>query len=514
MSKNVRHISLLGLVSLPLIAIVVAVIAFGWGFTSSQSTQANAGVPTVNFRVKAGSSDCAPTAKPTKCTVATGGTFSLSAAVNNFPTGGYISMATDIDWTGSGLTYNSQAAATEITWPDKNGLNTKAVPSATRVQHGDLSQGLGATPSTFKGNIVVLSFTCSAAASTNVVTLRPYDAATAPSSSELQAPDQTIFPVTDVITINCQAPPPTRTPTPVPPTPTVTLTPTSAPNPEMCKVVIAAIPNSNVCNSSVGGVAANLANLFLTRQGVKIPPNTCLQGTNKVTLAEVISIPVGGGPNPKTPTLVRTAELGGFSFQVKFDPLKVCVVLRPGPAFSVSPSQICTIADSVTQPTLQGIATIHCVTLGKTTTVDTTSLTNRVLALIDVRPQPNVFNQIKPGQENGQIVQITDEGCKLTDVQGLAFSVFSCKSAEITLRFLEGDVEPDCQINTLDTQSIAFRWGAVKGSLIFNDRFNLMPNPPLVDQIIDINDLQFVFGRFGSTCTNPWPAQPALNGKQ
>ena len=33
------------------------------------------------------------------------------------------------------------------------------------------------------------------------------------------------------------------------------------------------------------------------------------------------------------------------------------------------------------------------------------------------------------------------------------------------------------------------------------------------DGDIDINDLQFVYGRFGSTCANPWPAQPPVNPK-
>ena len=33
------------------------------------------------------------------------------------------------------------------------------------------------------------------------------------------------------------------------------------------------------------------------------------------------------------------------------------------------------------------------------------------------------------------------------------------------------------------------------------------------DGDIDINDLQFVYGRFASTCGNPWPAQPPVNPK-
>jgi hypothetical protein len=66
-------------------------------------------------------------------------------------------------------------------------------------------------------------------------------------------------------------------------------------------------------------------------------------------------------------------------------------------------------------------------------------------------------------------------------------------------------------VNTLDTQSIAFRRGSSKGSQIYNDRFNLEPSGTQADQDIDINDLQFVYGRFGSTCPNPWPAQGPVN---
>ena len=84
----------------------------------------------------------------------------------------------------------------------------------------------------------------------------------------------------------------------------------------------------------------------------------------------------------------------------------------------------------------------------------------------------------------------------------------------MTIRFLEGDVEPDCQITTLDTQAIAFRWGAHKGqTLLYNERFNLEPSGTQKDQDIDVNDLQFVYGRFGSTCLDPWPEQAPINQK-
>jgi len=253
-----------------------------------------------------------------------------------------------------------------------------------------------------------------------------------------------------------------------------------------------------------------LQNLFLTRQGVKIPPARCVDGTNAATLTESINVPITSA-DPKNPA--QTQQLGGFSFQVKYDPLKVCVVLRPGAAWTVNPQQVCTVQDSVTAPTLQGVARMTCVTLGKATVVDTGTAAGRVLAIISVRPQPEAYSQIRANQDNGQVVQLNNEACKLTDLQGHAIQVFSCDDADITVRFLEGDIEPDCQVNTLDTQAIAFRWGATKGSQIYNDRFNLEPSGTQADQDIDINDLQFVYGRFGSTCASPWPAQAPVKAK-
>jgi hypothetical protein len=189
------------------------------------------------------------------------------------------------------------------------------------------------------------------------------------------------------------------------------------------------------------------------------------------------------------------------------------VTLQPGPAWNQHPQQVCTVEDAATAPTLQGVARINCVTLGKATVVDTVDPAGRVLAFIEVRPQPEEYSQIKPNQDNGNAVQINNELCKLTDLQGHAIPVFSCEDADVTIRFLEGDVEPDCQVNALDTQSVAFRWGATKGGLVYNDRFNLEPSGTQADQDIDVSDLQFVYGRFGSTCASPWPAQGPVNPK-
>ena len=135
------------------------------------------------------------------------------------------------------------------------------------------------------------------------------------------------------------------------------------------------------------------------------------------------------------------------------------------------------------------------------------------LATVIVRPQPDVYSQAIPNQDNGVVVQLNNQKCEIADQQGHPIANFSCGDADVTIRYLEGDVEPDCTVNTLDTQAIAFRWGASKGTLLFLDRFNLEPFGTQSDDDIDIKDLQAVYGRIGSTCANPHPPQNPVNPK-
>ena len=62
----------------------------------------------------------------------------------------------------------------------------------------------------------------------------------------------------------------------------------------------------------------------------------------------------------------------------------------------------------------------------------------------------------------------------------------------------------DCDVDVIDAQRIAFRYGAFMGQLLYDTFFDLEPfvTP---DFDIDIKDLQFVFGRIGSTCRAPIP---------
>ncbi|MCH8010088.1 MAG: Ig-like domain repeat protein [Chloroflexi bacterium] len=256
---------------------------------------------------------------------------------------------------------------------------------------------------------------------------------------------------------------------------------------------------------------SRLVNVFLTRQGAKIPPDACLvtKGTtaNVAELAEKLSQAITGA-DPKNPSV--TQQLAAFEFEVHYDSTKVCIDINVGAAFEAA-GAVCIVEDDQpdSKPQLEGVARIGCITIGKGHGIDELV----ALASIDVYPQPEIYSQAKPNQDNGVVVQISNVGCDLSDEQGHAIKILSCDDADITFRYLEGDVEPDCVIDAVDAQAIAFRWGVEKGSTIYKDFMNLEPSGTQSDSDIDINDLQFVFGRFGSTCKAPHPPQPPVNPK-
>jgi hypothetical protein len=250
-----------------------------------------------------------------------------------------------------------------------------------------------------------------------------------------------------------------------------------------------------------------LQNLFLTRQGTKIPPLTCAGGTDAGVFTETLSMAIPANPDPKDPS--QPQQVGAFEFEVHFDDAKVCVNIVPGPAAA---GMVCVVEDKDSSQ-LEGVARIGCVSQGKDTFPDTTTEDGRHLADIIVRPQPDVYSQAKPDQDNGVVAQLNNVLCELADLQGHPIAINSCDDADLTIRYLEGDVEADCTINGLDTQAIAFRWGVEKGHQYYNPFYNLEPSGAQADNDIDIKDLQFAFGRFGSTCASPHPTQLPVNPK-
>ncbi|MEX0785265.1 MAG: cohesin domain-containing protein [Dehalococcoidia bacterium] len=273
-----------------------------------------------------------------------------------------------------------------------------------------------------------------------------------------------------------------------PPTPTPTSTPPT--KPRMQKVPA-------------------LQNVFLTRQGDKIPPTVCIQGADIANVEERLSMPIPNVADPKDPTSPQ--QLGAFEFEVRYDETKACVEIVPGQA---AVGMTCIIEDSRTKPTLEGVARIGCVTPKKLNPPDTTTEAGRHLADILVRPQPDVYSKMRPTQDNGVVVQLNNVGCSLADLQGHAIGVGGCDDADVTFRYLEGDVSPDCLVDAQDAQAIAFRWGLHKGSNAYSEFMNLEPSGTQADNDIDVNDLQFVTGRFNSDCDEPHPPQPPVNPKQ
>lgn len=73
---------------------------------------------------------------------------------------------------------------------------------------------------------------------------------------------------------------------------------------------------------------------------------------------------------------------------------------------------------------------------------------------------------------------------------------------------LEGDIHKDCIVDVLDQQQIGFRWGTRSGHPPYALPFDLAGSPA-PDGQIDSLDLQYVYGRHGSTCASPSVPPPA-----
>jgi hypothetical protein len=156
-----------------------------------------------------------------------------------------------------------------------------------------------------------------------------------------------------------------------------------------------------------------------------------------------------------------------------------------------------------------------------------------VIAVIHVTPKADLWQRLTPGNDNGAVRTLLDEGCELADIWGHPLSaapdpsgvdglgreiplpgiepgglVTDCGDITITVRILEGDMNTDCQVDVADDQLEAAHYGATFGMLMY-DPWNDV-EPGLKDGDVDIKDLQKIFGRNGSTCANPEPPQPAL----
>lgn len=137
------------------------------------------------------------------------------------------------------------------------------------------------------------------------------------------------------------------------------------------------------------------------------------------------------------------------------------------------------------------------------------------LASLLLFPHPDLNNDLFPGNNNGVLTVLKDNGCELVDIYGHPVSgsingglTPYCRDLAVTVRILEGDLDLDCDVDLADAQAIAARYGAFFGGLLYSKWYDL--EPQFHDLDIDIKDVQKVFGRQDSTCQTPIPAQSPL----
>lgn len=205
--------------------------------------------------------------------------------------------------------------------------------------------------------------------------------------------------------------------------------------------------------------------------------------------------------------------LGAYEFSVEYDNFVIQsiliedIVFSPGGAGASRGPASCGFS-----LVFENVIHFGCVTSGPT---PPGPVGNFDLARLTLIPHPDLTNDIFPGNDNGILTVIKDNGCELVDVFGhpVIGSVnggltAQCTDAAITVRILEGDMNLDCVVDLQDQQMMAWRYGSFMGSNLYMQWYDLEPN--LHDLDIDIKDLQKVFGREGSTCQDPIPPQPPL----
>ncbi len=296
----------------------------------------------------------------------------------------------------------------------------------------------------------------------------------------------------------------------------VTSTPVGSPTPGVIKV-----PEGNAANANQ---AIPAANLYLCVTGPCSGP-----GEGNLHVVEYASGVVTDPAN-------AVPGLGAYEFNVEYDNFVIqsvnpCdIVFGPGGAGALrgpvdelnssSPQN----PDCTPDPgaanngqctmsfVLENIVRFGCVTIG---TQNPGPQGSFALASLDLVPHPDLSNDIFPGNNNGVVTIIKDNGCEVVDIYGHAVqgSVNGgltpvCGDLAVTVRILEGDVNLDCKVDVLDEQAIATRYGGFFGSLLYSKWYDLEPATHDLD--VDIKDLQKVFGRDGSTCQNPIPAQPPV----
>ena len=196
-------------------------------------------------------------------------------------------------------------------------------------------------------------------------------------------------------------------------------------------------------------------------------------------------------------------SIGSFEFEVRYDAKLLNVDVTAGELLT-HPDVTCNTIRR------EGSVNFACLTKGKARVVFGPGL----LAEVSVSATADVYSMITANQLNGIATQLINQDCQLADLQGHPIKTELCSDGAVTIRYLEGDVHADCVVDAIDQQQIAFRWGSRLGNLLYNSRMDLEPSQPIKgDGDIDAKDLQFVYGRHGSTCKAPHPVQDPVDPK-
>ena len=313
-------------------------------------------------------------------------------------------------------------------------------------------------------------------------------------------------------------------------TATNTSTPTLTPTPNPAPAVVKS-PEGNANNTGPGPSA----NLWLCTTSTATPtPSLCAgPGEGHLRVFENATN-VHQDYNADGIVDVPDMGLGAYEFQVEYDNFVIqsvnpCdVVFSPGGA-GAARGYVDQLNSSAINPNcagdpglanngtcamsfvLENLIRFGCVTRGQVAGPVTSAVPMTIASLYLV-PHPDLKNDIFPGNNNGTITILKDNGCELVDIFGhpVLGSINGgltpiCGDLAVTVRILEGDLNLDCKVSVTDEQAIATRYGGFFGSLLYNKWYDLEPATHDLD--IDIKDLQKVFGRDGSTCQNPIPAQ-------
>ncbi len=319
---------------------------------------------------------------------------------------------------------------------------------------------------------------------------------------------------------------PTRTPTQ---TPFGTPTPTSTPDPNGVVGVVKSADGPDV--------AGDPANLWLCTA------STCTgQGEGYIDISEW-ALNVGGDPQ----------GVGAFEFDVQYDNHVFIISINPtnwlystgripgdegigGCAATIITENDVRFGCVSKNPQPLDPGNGSCLGPDNVTMVPGAvcgPMSDGVIAIIHVVPQPDLVKRLTPGNDNGAVRTLIDEGCELADIWGHPLSaapdpsgvdalgreiplhgidpgglVNDCGDITLTVRILEGDTNLDCVVDVSDDQMEAAHYGATFGTLLYEPWVDL--EPALKDGDVDIKDLQKVFGRNGSTCENPVPPQDPL----